>query len=98
MKKSRKKKILLIIFLSLFSLHLIFTQLVQNLFSIGWSYISKPDLNYVKEKQWGYDSGFKIGLGDFVEFDNTGFFGLHVFQFFAKESPRALVIRLNKHF
>lgn len=94
----KKKKILLITFLCILLACLIFNQLIQNLFSIGWSYISKPDLKYVKEKEWEYDAGFQIGEGDFVEFDSSNFFQLRHDTIFYKGSPRARVLRINKRF
>jgi hypothetical protein len=36
----------------------------------------KPDLKYVKESQWVWDTGFRIGKGDFVEFGKSDLFQL----------------------
>jgi hypothetical protein len=47
---------------------------------------------------WSYDGGFKIGEGDFVEFEKSGLFKLQQDTVYYKDSPRAIVKRLNKYF
>ena len=34
------------------------------------------DLNYVKTNLWQWDSGYKIGDGDFIEFDTSNYYRL----------------------
>lgn len=55
-------------------------------------------MSYVNEKMWSYDRGFKIGEGDIVDFEKPGLFKLRQDTIYYKETPKAIVKRLNKYF
>jgi hypothetical protein len=51
----------------------------------------------VREKLWSYGGGFKVGQGDFLEFNqDTTTFHLREDTIFYKLRPRARIIRINK--
>ena len=50
---------------------------------------TKVDLTYLKSTTWQWDSGYKIGDGDMVEFDSTGFFALSNDTIFKKGIPKS---------
>lgn len=57
------------------------------------------DLSYVKSNLWSYDSGFKIGEGDFVEFDRKQkIFELKGDTIFYNGNPRAIIESINKKY
>ncbi len=93
-----KTKIVIVIISGLLILGFVFINSLTSLYFIGLSHVTSPDLQYVKEKTWSYDSGFKIGEGDFVSFDGTGLFQLHQDTIYYNSAPKALVKRLNKQF
>lgn len=93
-----KTKVLIVSVCILVILAFVFRSPLTSLYYIGLSHVTSPDLQYVKEKTWSYDSGFKIGEGDFVSFDRTKLFQLHQDTIYYRSSPKALINRLNKHF
>ena len=93
-----KTKILIVIISCLLILGFVFRNSLTSLYFIGLSHVTSPNLQYVKEKTWSYDSGFKIGDGDFVSFDSAELFQLHGDTIYYRNSPKALVKRLNKYF
>jgi hypothetical protein len=55
------------------------------------------DFKYIKSKTWTYESGFKIGKGDFVLFDeNNKLFDLKKDTIYYEGIPRAIITDLNK--
>ena len=82
----------------LFILAFVFRNLIGSLYFIGLSHLTPPDLDYVKEKTWSYDSGFRIGEGDFVSFKDSNLFRLQYDTIYYKGSPKATVKTVNKHF
>lgn len=95
------KKRIIIIISSVLLLFIIFYNryFFVSLFSVVSSKFSTPDLKYVEANQWQYESGFKIGEGDFVEFsrDNSIFQLKHDTIYF-RDKPRAIVTQTNKKF
>ena len=64
---------------------------------IGRKFNAKADSNYIKDKLWSYDGGYKIGQGDFLEFRmDTTVFDLRGDTIFYNSKPRAKVTRLNR--
>jgi hypothetical protein len=57
----------------------------------------KPDLKYVKESQWVWDTGFRIGKGDFVEFGKSDLFQLHTDTITYNSKPVCTVISTDKY-
>jgi len=53
------------------------------------------DLNYVRSSQWVWDSGYKIGDGDFVDFDSD-FYILSHDTIYRKGIPKCVVIKTDK--
>jgi hypothetical protein len=92
------KKILLICFCALVVLAFTFRNSLTSIYYIALSHLTSPDLQYIKEKTWSYNSGFKIGEGDFVSFENSDLFQLHKDTIFYKGSAKAIINNLNKHF
>ena len=56
----------------------------------------KADMEYVKTSLWQWDTGFKIGEGDFVDFDTTNFYTISNDTIFRKGVPRCIVIETDK--
>jgi len=55
------------------------------------------NLNYVQSNLWQWDSGYKIGDGDFVEFDTSNYYRLsHDTYFQMREFQNALLYGLMK--
>jgi hypothetical protein len=97
--KKKSKIILLSIVAILIILFLFNKNLALSMLSILRSKFSKPDLEYVRNNQWQYDKGFKIGAGDFIEFGlDTLVFTLKKDTIFYKGKARAIVTSTNKHF
>jgi hypothetical protein len=95
---SLKRKIFLGSILLILILVLLNRQLITSIYSIAISHISSPDLSYVKKEMWSYNGGFKVGKGDFVEFEKSGLFKLQQDTIYYNGEPRAIIKRLNKHF
>ena len=58
---------------------------------------SSKDVKYVKANTWQYESGFKIGEGDMVDFDySSRLFLLRSDTIFFRGNPRALIKSVNK--
>ena len=78
---------------------MIFNFLKNTLFLIVTSLIfscNQKDLDYVKYNTWQYDSGFKIGDGDFVQFESPEIFKLSQDTIYFKGRPKALVKSTSK--
>jgi hypothetical protein len=76
-----------------------FRYFFQSVFSVVLSRFTPPDLDYVRSEEWLYESGLKIGEGDFVSFEpGDKFFELKSDTIYLKGKPRALVLRTNKTF
>jgi hypothetical protein len=56
----------------------------------------KVDIEYVKSALWQWDEGFKIGDGDFVDFDTTNFHTISHDTIFRKGVPRCIIIKTDK--
>jgi hypothetical protein len=56
----------------------------------------KVDINYVKSALWQWDKGFKIGDGDFVDFDTSNFHTISHDTIFRKGIPRCVIIETDK--
>lgn len=95
---SLKRKIFLSSILLVLILVFLNRSFITATYSIVISHISSPDLSYVKEKMWSYNGGFKIGKGDFIDFEKSGLFKLQQDTIYYNGEPRAIVSRLNKHF
>ena len=54
------------------------------------------DIEYVKSASWVWDKGFKIGDGDFVDFDTTNFHTISHDTIFRKGIPRCIIIKTDK--
>ena len=55
------------------------------------------DTPYIRSKIWSYDGGFKIGKGDFVQFDEKlKLFDLKGDTIYYDGHPRAIITRLDK--
>ncbi|GAB2816942.1 hypothetical protein GCM10027043_17010 [Ferruginibacter profundus] len=50
------------------------------------------DLNYVQSNLWQWDSGYKIGDGDFVEFDTSNYYRLSHDTIFRQGIPKCIVM------
>lgn len=96
----RKRSIYIILILAIIiALSYYFRYFLTALFYIGLSQIYPPDLNYVRENTWVYEEGFKIGEGDFVEFEEGDtLFQLRHDTIFYHGEPRAIVTSTNKYF
>jgi hypothetical protein len=92
-----KTKIIIVSICILLVLGFVFRNPLMYLYHLVLSHVTSPDLQYVQEKTWSYDSGFKIGEGDFVSFDSVGMCQLHQDTIYYRNSPKALIKRLNKH-
>jgi hypothetical protein len=53
------------------------------------------DLNYVQSNLWQWDSGYKIGDGDFVDFDNSAYYKLSHDTIFREGIPKCIVVWTN---
>jgi hypothetical protein len=77
---------------------IVFKSFRLSLFSIIVSKITPPDLEYVKNNQWLYESGFKIGKGDFVEFiEGDPLFQLKGDTIYFNNKPQAIVVKTNQY-
>jgi len=56
----------------------------------------KVDIEYVKSASWQWDKGFKIGDGDFVDFDTTDFHTISHDTIYRKGIPRCVIIETSK--
>lgn len=64
---------------------------------LSFFYFNTPNLGYVKKNQWRYESGFKIGNGDFVEFELVdGSFKIKKDTIFYKDKPRGIIVFTNE--
>lgn len=96
----KRKYIIILTILSAITVFLVvFKTFRLSLFSVISSSITPPDLEYVRNNQWLYESGFKIGEGDFVEFiESDTLFQLKGDTIYFKGQPRGLVVKTNKYF
>ena len=53
------------------------------------------DLNYVQSNLWQWDSGYKIGDGDFVEFDTSNYYRLSHDTILREGIPKCIVVRTD---
>jgi hypothetical protein len=60
--------------------------------------LTKPDFEFVKANQWQYDNGYRIGEGDFLEFNDSTdrFSSLRNDTILINGLPRGRVVRLNR--
>ena len=56
----------------------------------------KVSITYVKSALWQWDKGFKIGDGDFVDFDTTNFHTISHDTIFREGVPRCIIIEADK--
>lgn len=54
------------------------------------------DIDYAKSAVWQWDKGFKIGDGDFVDFDTTNFHTISHDTIFRKVVPICIIIETDK--
>jgi hypothetical protein len=50
------------------------------------------DPNYVQSNLWQWDSGYKIGDGDFVDFDTSAYYNLSHDTIFREGIPNCIVV------
>ena len=55
------------------------------------------DIIYVKSIEWQYENGYKVGMGDFMDFtnENTGFKIVNDTIYFLNE-PNAIILSVKK--
>lgn len=71
--------------------------LLINLSVILFACKDKPiDTVYVKSALWSWSKGFKVGDGDFIEFEKSNFYTLKGDTILRKGVPRATIIKLDK--
>src|SRR4051812_1193165 len=64
---------------------------------LGCSCNNKHDYAYVRSHLWNYDTGFRVGEGDFVEFQNDSkLFELKEDTIFYKGMPREIIKSVDK--
>ena len=56
----------------------------------------KVDTDYVKSALWQWNKGFRIGDGDFIDFDTTKFHTISHDTIFRKGVPRCVIIETDK--
>lgn len=68
------------------------------LFTIGVASCEnkKVDIEYVKSALWQWEQGFKIGDGDFVNFDTSDFHTISHDTIFRKGIPRCIIVETNR--
>jgi hypothetical protein len=55
------------------------------------------DVDYVKSKMWSYEKGYKVGQGDFINFDNKHkMFDIKEDTIYYGNIPKAIIIKVNK--
>lgn len=68
--------------------------LMQN---CGRANLSRHDLDIIKSNTWEWDSGFKVGVGDMLDFDiNDVVFGIRGDTIYYNGEPKALIKSLSK--
>jgi len=56
------------------------------------------DSSYVKSSLWAWDKGYRIGDGDFVEFDSSNFFFLSHDTILREGVPKCVILEVNKKY
>ena len=57
------------------------------------------DRDYVRQSEWVWDSGFRIGQGDFMKFDKQeNIYQLNGDTIYYRGKPKAVLIALSKKF
>jgi hypothetical protein len=58
--------------------------------------ISQSDISYVKNEQWLYQNGFKLGDGDWVDFDDSSYYSIRKDTIFKARKPIALIRKVDQ--
>ena len=62
-------------------------------------YFSSSTEKYIEYAEWRYESGFKIGEGDFMDFTTSkDIFFLKNDTIYYKKTPKAIIVSSNKLF
>lgn len=93
----RKKVLLSAIAIIIVILIIVNLRYFNTIYQVALSYLSPPDIEYIQTNQWQYESGYKIGEGDFLEFDIDTVFVLQSDTIVYKSVPKATIVRLDKY-
>lgn len=56
---------------------------------------AKFDPSYVRSASWQWDMGYKIGDGDFIDFDTSGFYVLSHDTILRKGIPKCVILAVD---
>ena len=54
------------------------------------------NISYIKSKTWSYNGGFKIGNGDFIEFEKSNLFEIKDDTIYYNHLPKATIESVDK--
>jgi hypothetical protein len=93
-----RKKVFIITLMVITTIIIFNWSFCRAVISVLTSKVIEPDVEYIKSAQWSHDSGFKVGMSDFLEFDENDLtFELKGDTINYKGKPKAIIYRLNKY-
>lgn len=71
------------------------TRRLTSVLIFAVSSCNRVDVDYVKSNLWQHEKGFKVGKGDFIDFDNNTVFDLKSDTIYYKGRPRAVIVDVD---
>jgi hypothetical protein len=66
------------------------------LFACTFKKVTQNDIEYIKQQSWLYESGAKLGTGDWMDFDDTTYYSVKGDTIFKESKPLGRIQNINK--